>query len=186
MSHLHLHHHAALRAGRGREGAQGGVGPRSPESGRAAGGGPHAAHGLGELRRRRRSADASWPHHGGARALVHRYAAPRCGMRGDHDAGLAAGGGPGVWLAAARAQLGQSEPQRAESVDGALLRRHGDARRHDALGRSRHDAAAGAARRSGSGDRGALEGDACTGTVVAPGLPSALMLVRAHVQQARG
>ncbi len=36
---------------------------------------------------------------------------------------------PGLRLAAGRARLGQSEPERRQSVDGARLPRHGDARR---------------------------------------------------------
>jgi uncharacterized protein YbbC (DUF1343 family) len=44
-------------------------------------------------------------------------------------------------LAPERAHLDQSQPQRAELVDGARLCRHGDARGHDALGRAWHDAA---------------------------------------------
>ena len=56
----------------------------------------------------------------------------------------------GLRLAARRAHVGEPEPECAQSLDGALLRRHGDARGHDALGRARHDAAAGAVRRARS------------------------------------
>ena len=55
---------------------------------------------------------------------------------------------PGYRLAARRAHLGQSQPQRAQPVDGARLCRHGDARRHDAVRRARHHAAARAVRRA--------------------------------------
>jgi hypothetical protein len=44
--------------------------------------------------------------------------APDCGAR--------------LRLAERRAQLDQPQPERSEPVDGALLRRHGHARRHDA------------------------------------------------------
>ena len=65
------------------------------------------------------------------------------------DGRMAAGGGAGLRLAAAAAQLGEPEPERAEPVDGARLRGHRDARGHHALGGARHDAAAGAVRRAG-------------------------------------
>ena len=52
-------------------------------------------------------------------------------------------------LAARRAGLGQPQPQRAQPLDGARLRRHGDAGGHDAVRRPRHHAAAGAVRRAG-------------------------------------
>ena len=42
----------------------------------------------------------------------------------------------GLRLAARRAHVGQPEPERAESLDGALLRGHRDARRHDAVRRA--------------------------------------------------
>ena len=50
--------------------------------------------------------------------------------------------GAGVRLAIGRAHLDQSQPQRAEFVDGARLRGDGDARGHDAIGRTRHHSAA--------------------------------------------
>ena len=66
-------------------------------------------------------------------------------------------GRTGLRLAAGRAHVGQPESQRAESVDGALLSRHGHARRHDVVGRARHDPAAGAVRCAGPGHPGAAE-----------------------------
>ncbi len=49
---------------------------------------------------------------------------------------------PRLRLAAGDAHLDQSQSQRAQSLDGARLCRHGDARRRDAVGRAGHDAAA--------------------------------------------
>ena len=57
--------------------------------------------------------------------------------------------GTGIRLAARRAHLGQPESERAEPLDGALLSGHRHARRHDAVRRPRHDAPAGALRRTG-------------------------------------
>ena len=68
LPHLHLHHDAALCARRSGAGAQGRVGARSAESGRPPRRRAASARGLGELRRRRRAADAPRPHDGRARA----------------------------------------------------------------------------------------------------------------------
>src|SRR3546814_13673285 len=54
VSHLHLHHHAALHARSGRQTRQERVGARSPQSRRPAGRGADAVAGLGEFRRRDR------------------------------------------------------------------------------------------------------------------------------------
>src|SRR3546814_9655568 len=51
VSHLHLHHHAALHARSGRQTRQERVGARSPQSRRPAGRGADAVAGLGEFRR---------------------------------------------------------------------------------------------------------------------------------------
>ena len=50
--------------------------------------------------------------------------------------------------AVGRTQLGEPKPQRAEPLDGARLCGDSDARRHDAVGRPRHDAAARTVRRA--------------------------------------
>ena len=92
---------------------------------------------LGELRRRRAAADAPRPHPGRTGALVHcRVSSCDVDCRVIDDGGLGARGRAGLRLAAGRALLDQSEPQRAQSVDGALLRRHRDARRHDAVAKA--------------------------------------------------
>ena len=57
--------------------------------------------------------------------------------------------GPGLRLAARRAHVDQSEPERCRICGWRALCRHGDARRHDAVGRPRHDAPARAVRRAG-------------------------------------
>jgi hypothetical protein len=67
----------------------------------------------------------------------------------DHDAGLAARRRARLRLAARRTHLDQPQPERPQPVDGPRLRRHRDARRHDAVRRARHDAAAGTVRRAG-------------------------------------
>jgi hypothetical protein len=61
---------------------------------------------------------------------------------------LAAGERAGLRLAARRARLGQSQPERAQPVDAPLLSRHGDARGNHALRRAWHDAPARALRRA--------------------------------------
>ena len=129
--------------------------------------------------------DASRPHARRARALVRAHAEARRGLSGHPDGRLAAGGGARLRLAAGRAHLGEPEPERRESVDGARVRRHGDDRRHHAVRRPRHDAPAGAVRRAGHRCRGAAEGNAIPGAALAGGLQLAPLLVRAHVPQAR-
>ena len=62
-------------------------------------------------------------------------------------------GAPGYGWPLGERDVGQSEPQCAQSVDGALLRRNRDAGRHHAVGRPRHDAAARALRRARSSSR---------------------------------
>ncbi len=89
LPHLHLHHHAALRAGRGGATRQGGVGARPPQPRRPPGRGHAVARRLGELRRRRPPADAPRHDHGRARALVRRHARARRRNARDRDAGLA-------------------------------------------------------------------------------------------------
>ena len=148
LPHLHLHHHAASTCCEAAATAwQGGLGARSAQS---RPGGPSradAAPGLGELCRRRRhcrcataSPWASWRAGSSRRCKLDvDYACQMEGWAPDCRAGLR--------LAARRAQLDQPEPECTQSVDGALLCRHGHARRHDAVGRPRHDAAARALRR---------------------------------------
>ena len=76
-------------------------------------------------------------------------------------------------------------PNAAESVDGARVRRHRDARRHDAVRRPRHDASARAVRRAGHRCARAARDDAQARAAVAARLPAARLLVRADVSQAR-
>ena len=91
---------------------------------------------------------------------------------------------PGFGWPLGERDLGQPQPQRAESLDGARLCRHGDARRHDAVRRPRHDAAARAVRRArhrrARGDRR----DARARAAVAGRLHAARLLVRADLPQA--
>ncbi len=54
----------------------------------------------------------------------------------------------GLGVAARRARVGEPEPERREPVDGARVSRHGHARGHDAVGRTRHHPPARAVRRA--------------------------------------
>ena len=88
-------------------------------------------------------------------------------------------------LAARRARVGQPEPERAEPFDGALLPRHGDARRHDAVrgrGTTRPLEILGA---PGLDSKALLEKMNSLAPVVAR-LRAAAVLVRADLPQARG
>ena len=76
---------------------------------------------LGKLCRRRTDADASWADARRARSVVRQDAQARCRLSRHRDAGLAARCRAGIRLAARRAHLDQSQPQRAEPVDGARL-----------------------------------------------------------------
>ena len=118
-----------------------------------------AARRLGKLCRRRTAADASRAHARRARSVVRQDAQARCRVSRHRDAGLAARGRAGIRLAARRAHVDQSQSQRAESVDGARLCGHGDARGHDALGRARHHAAARTVRRARYRCAGGHDGD---------------------------
>ena len=89
-------------------------------------------------------------------ALVHPATRTRRRLPRDRDDRVAAGRGTGLRLAARRAHLGEPEPERAEPLDGALLPRHRDARRHDAVRRPRHDSAARVVRRTGARYPGAI------------------------------
>ena len=91
----------------------------------------------------------------------------------------------GLRLAARRAHLGQSEPERLQSLDGALLCRNGAARRHDAVRRTRHDAPARAVRRAGPRAARAAGEDGRARPGVDARLSAAPLLVRADVPQAR-
>ncbi len=57
--------------------------------------------------------------------------------------------GTGLRLAARRSNMGQPESERTEPLDGALLSRHRNARRHDTVRRPRHHSSAGAIRCTG-------------------------------------
>ena len=89
LPHLHLHHHAAVRAGGGRAARQGGLGARPSQPRRPPHRGPGASPRLGELRRRRADADAPRPDARRARPLVRRHAEARCRLPGHRDGGLA-------------------------------------------------------------------------------------------------
>jgi hypothetical protein len=67
-------------------------------------------------------------------------------VRGRADGRLAARRGAGLRLAARRAHVGEPEPEHPVAVDRAAVSGHRAARRHDALGRAWHDAAARGAR----------------------------------------
>src|SRR5690606_1045059 len=140
---------------------------------------------MGKLRRRGPIADAPWIDVGRAGALVRALAEVEGRLPTDRDGRLAAGSGPWPRLAVRRARLDQSQPERAESLDGALLRGHGDARRRDSFGGARYDAAAGAVRGAGSRCARVAEGNVRNRAALAARLPATDMLVRAHVPQTR-
>ena len=103
---------------------QGGVGARSPEPRRPTGGGTDARGPAG----RASSARGPLPmRHGLTMGELARWFVATLRLDVDcqvvTDAGLAAAGRAGLRLAAGRAHLGEPESQRAEPVDGALLRR---------------------------------------------------------------
>jgi len=77
LPHLHLHHDAALCAGRCCAYRQERVGARPAQSGRAGGGRHTPACRLGEFRRCRCTAHASQPHDGRAPTLVRHHVGPR-------------------------------------------------------------------------------------------------------------
>ena len=100
--------------------------------------------------------------------------------------GLGARGRAGLRLAPGRALLGQPQSQRARSLDGALLCRHGHAGGHHPVRGARHHPAAGTVRGAGPGTPQAAPGDAAPRAPLAQGLPAAGVLVRTRVPQARG
>ena len=160
LPHLYLRDEPALCARGSRPHRQERVGAGPAQSGGARGGGPDAAHGVGELRRCRPSADAPRPHPRGAGALVRQHAAAERRLPGGVAPRLAAAECTRLRLAARRAHLGEPESERAEPVDGTLLRGLGAARGHDALGGSRHHPSAGDLRRTRPRRAGAPEEDA--------------------------
>ena len=97
------------------------------------------------------------------------------------DGGLGAERRAGIWMAPRRAHVGQPEPQRAQSLDGALLSGLGDARSHDVVGRSWDHKTAGVARCAGSGRAGVVGRDAFACNAMDEWLSAAALLVRAHV-----
>ncbi len=92
---------------------------------------------------------------------------------------------PGFRLAGGRAQLGESQSERGQPVHGARLRRHGDARGHDAVRGPRHHAAAGVVRRAGPRSALAADHHESHHARVAARLSPAALLVRAHVPETR-
>ena len=162
-----------------------GLGARPPQSGRPPGRRPDAARRLGKLRRRRPDADAPRPDAWANWPLVHRHAQARRRLPRHRDAGLAARGRARLRLAAGRADLDQPQPECPQPVDGPLLRRHRDARRHDALRRARHDAAARTVRRARPRRPRRARRNARPRAALAGRLPAARMLVRTDLPQAR-
>ena len=126
-----------------------------------------AATRLAKLCRRWTVADASWAHARRIGSVVYQNAQARCRVSHHRDARLAARCRAGIRLAAWRAHLDQSQSQRAEFMDGARLRGHGDARGHNALGRAWHHAAARSVRRSRYRCAGGHEGNAVLCAAVA-------------------
>ncbi len=181
MPDLYVHHDAALPPGGGGGPWQGRVGAGSPQSRRPARGGHAAAKRLGKLRRRRTVAHASRADARRAGIVVRRHPQARRRVSRDRNGRLAARRGAGVRLAARRADLDQSQSQRAEPLDGAGLRRHGDGRGHDAVGGPRHHPAAGGVRRSRHRRRARPRGHAGACARLAGWLPAARMLVRTDV-----
>src|SRR5216683_5185510 len=97
------------------------------------------------------------------------------------DGGLGAERCTGIWVAARRADVGQPESQRAQSLDGALLSGLGDARSHDVVGGSWDHKATGGSGCAGSGRAGTVGGDAFARNAMDEWLSAAALLVRAHV-----
>ena len=120
----------------GVETSQSGVGAGSAQSCWPAGRRLDAARRLAKLCRRRAVADAPRADARRAGSVVYQNAQARCRISRHRDAGLAARCRAGIRLAARRARVDQSQPQRAEFMDGARLCGHGDGRGHDALGRA--------------------------------------------------
>ena len=185
VPHLHVRHDAALRARGGCEAAQGRVGSGSPEPCGPAGGRADAAAGLRKLRRRRRDADAARPDTRRACALVRSdshldvdcQVVPMEGWEPNAAPGYGwpLGGrtwvnpspnAPNLWMA--RCYPG------SVMLEGTTL-----------VGRAWHHAAAGDARRAGSGRARVAGRDACAGGAMDEWLSAAALLVRAHVSQAR-
>ena len=121
LPHLYLHHDATLRARAGRGRLEGRVGAGPPQSRGSTGGRVDACEQAGEFRRRRGTADASRSDTRRARALVRAHAPARRRLPRSGDAGLGRVAGTGLWLADRAAQLGQSQSQRSDAFDGALL-----------------------------------------------------------------
>src|SRR5512145_2728595 len=90
-----------------------------------------------------------------------------------------------LWMAAWRAHLGQPKPERIKPVDGALLRRHGDAGRHDTIRGPGHEPATGTLRRAGHRPACAAHQNAKTRAEMAARLPAERVLVRTDVSQTR-
>ena len=125
---------------------QGGLGARSTQPGRPPGRGPAAARRLGELRRRRPAADAPRPHARRAGALVRAHAArSTSSARSSRWTAGSRRAAPGYgWPLGERTWVNPS-PNAANLSMARCYAGTVHARRHDAVRRSRHDAAAGAA-----------------------------------------
>ena len=113
----------------------------------------------------------------------------RCGLKVDYRViemqGWKPDAAPGYgWPLGERAWINPS-PNVPMLVVGALLPRHRHGRRHDVVGRPRHDAAVRAHRRTRSRCRGADRHDARARAAVAARLHAARVLVRADVPEAR-
>src|SRR5580704_9226982 len=138
LPHLYVHNDAALCSRSGIETSQSSVGAGSAQSCWPASRRLDAAHRMAKLRWRWAIADASRAHARRIGSVVHQNSQARSRVPCRRIAGLAARCRAGIRLAARRARVDQSQPQRAEFMDGARLCGHGDARGHDALGRARH------------------------------------------------
>ena len=93
--------------------------------------------------------------------------------------------GPGYGWPLGQRGMGQPQPQRPQPEHGPLLRRHGDARRHHAVGRPRQHPPPGAVRRPRPGAARPAGPHAGPGPGLAGRLPAARVLVRAHLPQTR-
>ena len=187
LPHLHVHHDAALRARSCGPARQVGLGARPPESDRACRRGPDAAARAGRVSSARARCRCAT-----ARRSARSAAGSSTALQLDVDYrvvemhGWQPDAAPGFgWPLGERTWINPS-PNAPNLWHGALLPRHGDARRHDAVRRARHDATARTVRRAGPRRR-RTDRRACSR--LAPdwlhGCRLRPVLVRADVPQAR-
>ncbi len=162
------------------------VGPGSPESHRPAHRGSQTARTAGRVSwvpAPCRCAMAS--RSGSSRGWFVRTLQPRCGLRGGADGGLEPARPRRVTAGRSASVVGESKPQRRESVDGAALCRHGHARGHDSVRRPRYYPPTRTVRRARAARARAARRMQRLAPAVAAWMPVASLLVRADLSQAR-